>query len=142
MRYFPIILICLISGASFAQPGRSAFSFTQVPVSPLAAGLGGSQIAAFRGDVSQRKGDFSANLWRWVAAKLSCGGHDVDPGAAQRETGGETAHAGADDHHIRHRLALGGSPGLHPITWRVLQHFQIMAQPFRERGDTNGGANR
>ena len=53
MRYFPIILICLISGASFAQPGRSAFSFTQVPVSPLAAGLGGSQIAAFRGDVSQ-----------------------------------------------------------------------------------------
>lgn len=36
-----------------AQPGRSTFSFTQIPVSPIGSALGGSQVAVFRGDVAQ-----------------------------------------------------------------------------------------
>lgn len=53
MRSLVFIGLCLISGMTFAQPGRSVFSFTQVPVSPITAALGGSQVAAFRSDVAQ-----------------------------------------------------------------------------------------
>ncbi len=53
MKSFLLILLMWVPILLSAQPGRSAFSFTQVPVSPIQAALGGTQVAAFRGDIAQ-----------------------------------------------------------------------------------------
>ncbi len=53
MKRFLLAVFVFLPWVVLAQPGRSAFSFTQVPISPLASALSGSQVATYLGDVAQ-----------------------------------------------------------------------------------------
>ncbi|MEX2596021.1 MAG: type IX secretion system protein PorQ [Salibacteraceae bacterium] len=53
MKYVLTILVLFAFFSSYAQNSNSSFGFTNIPVSVISAALGGSQVATFRGDVSQ-----------------------------------------------------------------------------------------
>jgi hypothetical protein len=53
MKYLFLCLHLCLATFVLAQSGQTAFTFTNIPVSGISAGLGGSQIAYFAGDVAQ-----------------------------------------------------------------------------------------
>jgi hypothetical protein len=53
MHRLLILLMIWVTTDCFSQTGTGNFSFTQIPVSPLSAAMGGFQVAGFRGDVAQ-----------------------------------------------------------------------------------------